>query len=198
MADERQTRRGFLLTGGTLAVGFGLAAREAPGQELAPTPACRDGTAPTLRQTEGPFFKPRSPERVDLREPAAGGRTLELSGMVLTRGCRPLPRALIDLWHADGKGEYDNSGFRFRGHQYSDANGTFRFRTIVPAAYVGRTKHLHVKVQAPGSRLLTTQLYFPDEPANRRDDLFRRELVMRVAQAGDGLSARFDFVLDLR
>ena len=198
MAEERQTRRGFLLAGGTLAMGFGLAASEAPAQELAPTPACRDGSAPTLRQTEGPFFKPRSPERADLREPAGGGRTLELTGVVLTRSCRPLPRALIDLWHADGKGEYDNSGFRFRGHQYSDANGAFRFRTIVPAAYVGRTKHLHVKVQAPGSRLLTTQLYFPDEPANRRDDLFHRELLMRVAQVNDGLSARFDFVLDLR
>jgi protocatechuate 3,4-dioxygenase beta subunit len=46
--------------------------------------------------------------------------------------------------------------------------------------------------------VLTTQLYFPDEPANRRDGLFRRELVMRMAEAGDGLVARFDFVLDLR
>jgi hypothetical protein len=44
----------------------------------------------------------------------------------------------------------------------------------------------------------TTQLYFPDEPGNRRDGLFRRELVMRVAEAGDGLTGRFDFVLDLR
>jgi protocatechuate 3,4-dioxygenase beta subunit len=53
-------------------------------------------------------------------------------------------------------------------------------------------------VQAPGSRLLTTQLYFPNEPANRRDPLFRRELLMRVADAGDGFAAKFDFVLDVR
>jgi protocatechuate 3,4-dioxygenase beta subunit len=76
--------------------------------------------------------------------------------------------------------------------------GRYRFRTILPALYTGRTRHYHVKVQAPEQRVLTTQLYFPDEPTNRRDGLFRRELVMRVAEAGDALSARFDFVLDTR
>src|SRR5262249_27756181 len=50
----------------------------------------------------------------------------------------------------------------------------------------------HVKIQAPGSRLLTTQLYFPDEPASHRDGLFQRELLMRVADAGDGPADRFD------
>ena len=46
--------------------------------------------------------------------------------------------------------------------------------------------------------MLTTQLYFPDEPTNRRDGLFRRDLVMRIAEAPDGFAARFDFVLDMR
>ena len=64
--------------------------------------------------------------------------------------------------------------------------------------YTGRTRHYHMKVQAPGRPILTTQLYFPDEPGNRRDFLFRPELVMRMAEAGDGLAARFDFVLDMR
>jgi protocatechuate 3,4-dioxygenase beta subunit len=68
----------------------------------------------------------------------------------------------------------------------------------VPAVYSGRTRHYHVKDQAPGSRLLTTQLYFPDEPANLRDGLFQRELLMRVADAGDGPAGRFDFVLNIR
>ena len=68
----------------------------------------------------------------------------------------------------------------------------------MPAVYSGRTRHFHVKVQAPGSPLLTTQLYFPNEPANLRDGLFQRELLMRVAGAGDGLAGRFDFVLNTR
>jgi protocatechuate 3,4-dioxygenase beta subunit len=68
----------------------------------------------------------------------------------------------------------------------------------VPAVYTGRTRHYHVKVQASGSRLLTTQLYFPNEPANARDGLFSRELLMRVADAQDGLTGQFDFVLNIR
>jgi protocatechuate 3,4-dioxygenase beta subunit len=68
----------------------------------------------------------------------------------------------------------------------------------VPALYSGRTRHYHVKVQAPGSRLLTTQLYFPMKSTNLRDGLFQCELLMRVADAADGLAGRFDFVLNVR
>jgi protocatechuate 3,4-dioxygenase beta subunit len=102
---------------------------------------------------------------------------------------------VVDLWHADEKGEYDNVGFRYRGHVITGPDGAFHFSTIVPAPYSGRTRHYHVKVQAPGSRLLTTQLYFPNEPANLRDGLFQRELLMRVADASNDLAGRFDFVL---
>ena len=152
--DERSrtTRRRFLLSASTLAAGYGLAGADAAlTQDLAPTPACRDGDEPTVRQTEGPFFKPSSPERGDLREPGAGGRRIKLSGFVLTRRCRPLPGAVVDLWHADDKGEYDNTGFRYRGHVITGADGAFHFHTIMPAVYSGRTRHYHVKVQAPGS-----------------------------------------------
>jgi protocatechuate 3,4-dioxygenase beta subunit len=196
---DRATRRRFLVTTGTLAAGVGLAGLDgALAQELEATPACHDGDEPTVRQTEGPFFKPRSPQRADLREPGMSGRVVELAGFVLTRRCKPVAGALVDLWHADDRGDYDNAGFRYRGHQFTDASGAFRFRTISPAVYPGRTRHYHVKVQNRGGRVLTTQLYFPDEPGNLRDGLFRRELLMRVADANDGLAARFDFVLDLR
>ena len=167
-------------------------------QGLPPTPQCADGDEPTLPQTPGPYFKPSSPQRADLVEPDAKGRLVEIDGQILTRACRPVPRALVDLWHADEWGEYDNKGFRYRGHLFTDGEGRYRVRTILPALYPGRTRHYHVKVQAPGQPVLTTQLYFPDEPWNRRDGLFRRELVMRMADAGAGLSARFDFVLNVR
>jgi protocatechuate 3,4-dioxygenase beta subunit len=199
MHEKKATRRRFLLNTGILAAGWELAGADAVlTQDLAPTPACHDGDEPTVRQSEGPFFKPKSPERSDLREPGAGGRPFELSGFVLTRRCRPLGGAVVDLWHADDKGEYDNSGFRYRGHVTTGPDGVFRFRTIMPAVYPGRTRHYHVKVQAPGSRLLTTQLYFPDEPANRRDGLFQQALLMRVANTGESPAGRFDFVLDIR
>jgi protocatechuate 3,4-dioxygenase beta subunit len=190
------TRRRLLAASAFAAAGFIV--DDAFAKPLAPTPQCDDGDAPTVRQTEGPYFKPSSPERADLVEPNSKARLVELSGQVLTRICRPLPRALIDLWHADERGEYDAGGFRYRGHLFTDAEGRYRFRTILPALYTGRTRHYHVKVQAPQQGVLTTQLYFPDEPMNRRDSLFRRELLMRMVEAGDDLSARFDFVLDMR
>ena len=193
------TRRRLLTVSALAAAGWGSILDEALAQELAPTPQCRDGDAPTVRQSEGPFFKPSSPQRSDLVERNSKGRVVEVGGQVLTRTCRPVARAVVDLWHCDERGEYDSRGFRHRGHVFTDAEGRYRFRTIEPALYPGRTRHYHVKVQAPQRPVLTTQLYFPaDEAANRRDGLFRRELLMRTAEAGDGLAARFDFVLDLR
>lgn len=195
--DEQFTRRRLLHVGALAAGGLGCPWGYA--QELPPTPQCHDGDPPTVRQSEGPFFKPRSPERADLVEGNAKGRLVELSGQVLSRSCRPVERALLDLWHSDERGEYDSRGFRYRGHVFTDAEGRYRFRTILPALYPGRTRHYHIKAQAPQRAVLTTQLYFPaDEAANRRDGLFRRELLMRMAEAGDGLAARFDFVLDMR
>ncbi len=162
---------------------------------LDPTPECHDGDAVTVRQTEGPFFKPSSPERIELIEPGMAGQPIELVGLVLTRACKPVPGALVDLWQADDKGEYDNSGFRLRGHQFADAEGRYRVRTIVPGAYEGRTRHIHVKVQPKGGRVLTTQLYFPGEAKNRQDGLFRKELLMRTAKNEGWLAGRFDFVV---
>jgi protocatechuate 3,4-dioxygenase beta subunit len=165
--------------------------------DLAATPACHDSDPETLRQSDGPFFKPSSPERADLRDGGPPGRPLDVTGFVVCRACRPVGRTLIDVWQADDTGRYDNRGFRLRGHLFTDAAGRFTLRTIVPAAYDGRTRHIHVKVQAPGRPVLTTQLYFPDEPLNRTDGLFRRELMMRLEKADDRLIGRFDFVLDL-
>jgi protocatechuate 3,4-dioxygenase beta subunit len=196
MREATKPSRRQLLVGAIVAAGgFGIGG--AFGQsELPPTPECREGDEPTPRQTEGPFYKPRSPRRSDLTG-GLKGRVIELSGLVLTRRCNPLPRTIVDLWHADDKGAYDNQGFRLRGHQITDASGHYRFRTIVPAQYTGRTRHFHVKVAVPERPVLTTQLYFPDEPGNAQDFLFRRELLMRVAPAVEGLAARFDFVVDM-
>ena len=127
------------------------------------------------------------------------GRPVALSGQVLTRSCRPVADALVDLWHADDKGEYDNQGFRLRGHLLTDAKGRYAFSTIMPGLYPGRTRHFHVKVQAAAeSPDLTTQFYFPDEPRNGEDDLFRPELLMQVVPSDDALLARFDVVLAMK
>ena len=199
MAQQFDPARRRLLGAGVIVLGGGLSFEQAFAQQLSPTPQCQDGDAATVRQGEGPFYKPRSPQRADLVEKASKARLVELSGQVLSRSCQPVAGALVDLWHSDERGDYDTAGFRYRGHVLTDASGNYRFRTILPALYPGRTRHYHFKVQAPTRSSLTTQLYFPaDEAANRRDGLFRGELLMRVADAGDGLAARFDFILDMR
>jgi protocatechuate 3,4-dioxygenase beta subunit len=142
----------------------------------------------TPRQTEGPFFKTDSPKRTSLLERDPGKEKVVLTGVVMSAQCRPVANALLDFWHADERGAYDNDGYRYRGHQFSDAQGRYRLETIVPSLYPGRARHIHVKVQAPGRRILTTQLYFAGDAGNRSDGLYRRELEMR--------SGVFDFVVD--
>lgn len=190
------SRRIFLFAGSATA-GLALTRLRANAQgQLPPTPSCGADAAPTIPQTEGPYFTPNSPLRQSLIEPGIKGREIDVSGFVLTRGCKPVQKALVDFWQADGEGAYDNRGFRLRGHQFTDARGMFSLRTILPGRYPGRTPHIHVKVQAPGGRVLTTQLYFPNDPGNARDFLFKKELLLKMPQ-GAGNAARFDFVLDM-
>jgi protocatechuate 3,4-dioxygenase beta subunit len=168
----------------------------APATTLAPTPACDDGHGVTAAETEGPYFKPSSPAKSDLRADVSTGTPLTVSGTVLDTACKPVGKALIDVWHADAGGNYDNQGYRLRGHFFADDAGRWRLDTIVPGLYTGRTRHIHVKVQAPGGPVLTTQLYFPGEPANDGDSLFRRDLLIDELGAGGGAKdGTFTFVV---
>jgi len=161
---------------------------------LAPTPACGDGDR-TEAQTEGPFYEPDSPEKADFTGDVSNGTRIVLTGSVLTTTCQPVGGALLDVWHADADGEYDNEGYRLRGHFFTDDQGAYRLQTIVPANYEGRTKHFHVKVRPPGGRLLTTQLYFPGEPRNEEDSIFSSALLMDVRDGASGKDATFTFVV---
>ena len=173
-------------------------ARVAAARPLAPTPTCGDhDRGPTAAETEGPYFKPRSPERISLLDPGLAGSRLVLLGRVLAPDCRPIAGALLDFWQADGTGAYDNAGYRCRGHQFTDADGRYRLVTVMPGSYPGRTRHIHVKVQARGGPLLTTQLYFPGEQRNRSDPLFRPDLLVTIPAEPEenGALAGFDFVV---
>ncbi|MEV4556819.1 carbohydrate-binding protein [Kitasatospora sp. NPDC049285] len=201
---ERQFSRKSLLKAAALAgaapllLGGGTAlARDAVGGSAPLTPDCHDGDAPTEEQIEGPYFKPGSPLRTNLVTPGTAGTPLTVSGYVFGRNCLPVSGALLDFWQADTNGNYDNSGYTFRGHQFSTTNGAFTLTTVVPGLYPGRTRHIHVKVQAPGQPILTTQLYFPNEPRNSTDTIFDPDLVMTVRQVGNGREAGFDFVLNV-
>ncbi len=196
MTELELTRRRLLALGLALPPLAVIAAR-AGEPVLAATPAIADDDDPTPAQTEGPYFTPNSPLRRSIVPAGAAGTRLTITGRVLRTTGRPVARALVDVWQCDARGAYDNSGYRFRGHQFTDAQGRFALTTVVPGLYPGRTRHIHVKVQRPGGSILTTQLYFPGVARNRTDGIYMPELLLRNwRRVGKRRAARFDFVLE--
>jgi protocatechuate 3,4-dioxygenase beta subunit len=170
-----------------------LATTGAQATTLTPARTC-SGVA-TQSQTEGPFYKAGSPERTSLRETGLSGTPLTVTGYVLSTTCQPVAHALLDFWQADSNGNYDNTSFRLRGHQFTDNQGRYTLDTIVPGEYPGRTRHIHVKVQAAGQPVLTTQLYFPGVARNDSDGIFSPQLLMQVQQTTNGQLATFNFIV---
>jgi protocatechuate 3,4-dioxygenase beta subunit len=202
--DDELTRRRLLALGLAipplgLALGSAESLLDTVGAAAAPlqaTPACDDGDDPTPALTEGPYFSTGSPRRRSLLTRGMRGTRLTITGYVLTTACKPIRRAKLDFWQADASGQYDNDGYRLRGHQFTDSAGRYQLDTIVPGLYTGRTKHIHVKVQRPRGAVLTTQLFFPGVSANAGDGLFESDLlVRRWRRVGGRRTARFDFVL---
>ena len=144
----------------------------------------------TPEDIEGPFYKAGAPLRSSLYDPGSKAEKLVLSGVVRITDCKPLANVALDFWHADDRGEYDNAGYRYRALMRTDAQGRYRLETNLPPPYMGRPRHIHVKLQPPGGKVLTTQLYFPGE--SRGAD---RALVVKMEKAGEGRLAIYDFVL---
>jgi hypothetical protein len=149
----------------------------------------------TLAVTEGPFYTPGTPERTNLVETGMVGARVSVVGYVYDTNCQPVPNAWLDFWQANYYGVYDNTGYTLRGHQYADQTGYFHLETIVPGEYTGRTIHMHVKVQAPGGPILTTQLFFPDVAHNSIDNIFDPSLVVGLEHTQNGKIATYNFVV---
>ena len=160
-----------------------------------PSVACKD-EKPTPAVADDKTFRPGAPQRTKIAEAGTPGQKLVLTGTVKGVVCGPIKGARVDFWQADARGVYDATGFRLRGCQMTDANGQYRLETIVPAATVGRARHLGAKIEAAGKPGLLTALFFPDDPANAHDPAFRTELVIQTTTASAGLTATFDFVLN--
>jgi protocatechuate 3,4-dioxygenase beta subunit len=164
---------------------------------LEPTPAVGDNDLQvTPQETVGPAFKPDSPLKNNFRESGVTGALVTLTGFVLDRKGKPIKGAVLDFWHADADGQYDFTGFHCRGHQLTEVSGRYELQTILPGVYPGRTRHYHVQLQAAPGPILTTQLYFPGEPRNSSDFLFRRDLLLNIRDTSQGRLANFNFVLE--
>ncbi len=166
-----------------------------PPQAVSTLVSCTSPTSLTPAVTEGPYFKAGSPESANIYQAGMPGTQLVLTGYVLTADCKPVAHALLDFWQADSGGNYDNSGYTLRGHQYTDATGRYQLVTVVPGLYPGRTEHIHVKVQAPNGPLLTTQLFFPGVGSNDSDSIFNASLVMTIQDMANGVQGQYNFIV---
>ena len=170
----------------------------------------------TPAQTEGPFYPVALPADSDADLLVQGdrryarGQPAWLEGTVSDTAGRALAGALVEIWRCDQDGHYHHPGdggradplFQGFGRVQVGADGRYRFRTIRPAAYSGRTPHIHLKLRLGARELLTTQVYVEGDPGNARDMLWRRldaaeraALTVPFVPAPDGLLARFPIVV---
>ena len=158
---------------------------------LSAAPAVAASLLATPSQTAGPFYPLDLPldddndlTRVDGRDGQAAGQISDLSGRIVDINGQPLKNLRIEIWQCDANGRYRHPrekgpaaidpNFQGHGHNYTDEQGRYRFRTIRPVAYPGRTPHIHVAVLPEGERPFVTQLYVKGEALNESDFLFRR------------------------
>lgn len=149
---------------------------------------------PTPQLPEGPYYKTGSPQTNNIAQGIVG-KKLRVSGFIFDKNCQPIVNAELDFWQADGKGVYDNSGYKLRGHLYSDHLGKYVLETIMPAAYETRPPHIHVKVRVENRPILTSQLYFPNAAHNQTDSIFNKDLIMNIVDGEKGKVGSFNFVL---
>lgn len=174
--DRRRLLRSLLLTTG------GIITTNIYAEALTLTP----------RSTEGPYYPDHLPldQDNDLTQiiggkAPAGGTVAEFGGRLLNVDGKPLANHVVELWQADNNGCYIHSNgvqrgkerdphFQGFGKMTTNAKGEYRFRTIKPGLYTGRTIHWHIAVNKDGKRMLTTQLYIAGVPQNERDGILRR------------------------
>lgn len=185
-------------------------------------PALASSRRALARMTDGPFYPPRSwrdrwsdwdadltrvQHTTDGR--VAKGEHLGLEGRVLDTAERAIDGATIEIWQCDALGHYRHpsteptvdavdEAFQGFGAARSEAQGQFRFRTIRPVPYPGRTPHIHVKLRHPSFGEVTSQLFVAGDPRNARDFLWRSlatddrpALEMRLQDAGADTGLRW-------
>lgn len=168
---KENSRRQFLKNTSLAALSFGFlpavakAISKTPGGISESFKACNETTNDYYGQ--GPFYTANAPtlQNNQLAVVSEPGTKLIISGRIYNLDCnKAIPNTIIDVWHADDNGDYDNSGYNLRGQVTTNSQGFYVFETIKPGKYLNgqsyRPSHIHFKITPPGFTTLTTQLYF--------------------------------------
>jgi catechol 1,2-dioxygenase len=172
----------------------------------------------TPRTIEGPLYvagAPLSKVEARLDDGTDAGTVLFMKGQVKDLDGKPVANAIVDVWHANTGGTYSyfdgsQSTFNLRRRIETDAQGNYRFRSIVPSGYgcppdgptqklldqLGRhgqrPAHIHFFISAPGHRHLTTQINLSGEQYLHDDFAYatRDELIADIRFSDDQTTAR--------
>jgi catechol 1,2-dioxygenase len=172
----------------------------------------------TQRTIEGPLYiagAPLSKGEARLDDGSEQGEALFMEGQVRGTNGRPIPGAVVDVWHANTLGGYSffdpsQPKYNLRRRIETDAEGRYRFRSILPAGYAcppdgqtqklldllgrhgNRPAHIHFFVSAPGHRQLTTQINIQGDRYLHDDFAFgtREGLIPEVRRVTDAAAIR--------
>ncbi|MEL7247341.1 MAG: twin-arginine translocation signal domain-containing protein [Bacteroidota bacterium] len=205
-------RRKFLKNTTLAALGLGLTSKAQAGSTSNAKPTFNCNSTTLDYYGEGPFYTDGPPLMVDNQLAAADepGQRMIISGRVLNLDCSQfIPDTVIDVWHADDAGQYDNQGFKLRGFTRTNDQGFYLFETILPGKYLNgsqfRPSHIHYKITPPGFAQLTTQLYFEgdtDIPGDAAASITSgpydaRERIIPLSENSEGtLEGTFDIMID--
>jgi len=165
--DKQNNRRQFLKNTSLAALSLGILPNTTKGQQDQHKNAseCEPTTLDSYGQ--GPFYTENPPtiEANQLASEAETGKRIIISGRIFNLNCGEyIPNTVVDIWHANDAGQYDNQGFNLRGKTISNEQGFYVFETIKPGKYLNgnqyRPAHIHFKITPPDFDTLTTQLYF--------------------------------------
>jgi protocatechuate 3,4-dioxygenase, beta subunit len=208
------SRRRLLLSSTSMAVASLTLWRNGRAARVVPTPA----------QTAGPFYPKALPldtdndlVRIIGHKNAASGAVTHVFGGVLDVEGRAVPDTRTEIWQCDSHGRYHyvddrssppiDADFQGYGTTISGSDGAYRFRTIRPVPYPGRTPHIHFAISTPGGGRLITQMYVADQPLNEHDLVLaqisdpgaRARVIVPLAPApqieAGALAGSFDIVL---
>jgi protocatechuate 3,4-dioxygenase beta subunit len=125
------------------------------------------GEDPTTTDILGPFYRPGAPFKTDLVQPGTKGEISHFSGTVFGKDGKPVKAALVEIWHCDETGVYDNTSdnYVYRASAKTAADGKYHFRTILPVPYAAgatltRPAHIHMRISGTNMQDLVTQVYF--------------------------------------
>lgn len=178
-------RKDFILHSTLTAIGL-----SAFGSVIKLTDGKYAGDCETTNDILGPFYRPSAPIRSDLTYEGLVGTRVKLKGKIYASDCiSTLNGAMVEVWHCNTEGEYDNESndFKQRGRVVTNAQGEYSFTTIFPGKYLNgklyRPAHIHYRVTAESSKDLVSQIYFKGDPNIENDPWASKEKAeMRILQ----------------